>query len=472
KAKKLYVENCQFENFGGAAILNDLSCIGCKIKNNISSAYSGFDKNINEGGNGFLVIGGSGNDVSGNTITGGAQGIVTVDSTKNTQFYGNSISNIRGQHGIYAGSGNSNILFSNNTIKNTNGIGIKVQSFAQAVFGAKDAYQISIIGNSINGCQTGISVSSTSQPSSSLSVNIQANNIRNCRENIILAGNCKNSIISNNIGTLSRSGISIFFSLNIDIENNVIDSVSDSSIRIFEGCEKVKVNENKISQIQNSEPLNCGIVAVDDPYISITNNTIYCRGGRIGIFAPFSSQSDALTLDISDNKVYESGETDIRMSGIGGRFENNIFSTSLSLPGTVLGKQSNYYYSKGLPTTGSYKVGDIAENSSKEGNILLWMRKTNGTSNNLNTDWVPISGKNIYNSDDIFTSTRRARGEGNRALSFSNISSFNIDTFDYVRMHSRNNNNKSEYIQGPDTTILSRKYATGDSSLISISRKG
>lgn len=102
-----------------------------------------------------------------------------------------------------------------------------------------------------------------------------------------------------------------------------------------------------------------------------------------------------------------------------------------------------------------------------------WGISINQNINNISLTDSPVSKStyiNLYNKSSKILDNRNVWGD-NKTLTFSNTPVFQVDTFDFLRLMSRNLSNKSEYIQGPDSTLISRELF-GDSASISINSLG
>ena len=184
--------------------------------------------------------------IEGNSISKTAQGI-RIETCTDVRIAGNRIFNITGQHGMYIGSGMTNVSVVGNTINTISLIGIKVQ--AQDTIGI-DNTQVSVIGNVITapGDQgilfTNGTVGGVYKVKNSV---ISGNSIFNAGANGINLSDCTGVVVSGNvIKTTGQAGITMGYSTQLLIASNKIDSSALSGIRDATACTFVNILGNTI----------------------------------------------------------------------------------------------------------------------------------------------------------------------------------------------------------------------------------
>lgn len=198
-------------------------------------------------------------DIRGNRISKGGQGIATGDNGMDgVSIVDNRISDIKGQHGIYAGAGIDDLLISRNTIKDTRLIGIKVQNQAAV---AKDMRGVVIVGNVLKGnVGGGIQVYHTTANSvyKFKGLVVANNSIRQAGQDGLYLGTIEAGVISNNdIYDSTREGIAIAgYVDSSDIVSNVIHRTGYNGIFAY-----LLNTDSRISRNHIFEPCLLGVAA-------------------------------------------------------------------------------------------------------------------------------------------------------------------------------------------------------------------
>ena len=150
--------------------------------------------------------------VDGNSITKTGQGVRIeggATGTRDIQVVNNDIFDLGGQHGVYAGSGLSNIVISSNTIWNVPLVGIKCQSQDAA---AADNVDIAIIGNTLTTCGDQGILLANGTPGSNYKVRnatIVGNVVKSIVGSCIYLSDCNAVVVTGN--TLRNAGFSGIF---------------------------------------------------------------------------------------------------------------------------------------------------------------------------------------------------------------------------------------------------------------------
>ncbi len=188
--------------------------------------------------------------VADNTISGHAQG-VRIEGTTLTRVTGNRIFDIVGQHGIYAGSGLTQLVIADNIITNTDLCGIKVQTADAA---SVDNTGITITGNSVDDAgDQGILVCSGDNGG-------VGSRVRKCR-GVTVSGN----VVRNATG----NGIKFDNTLDATVTGNTVRSPAQGGV-VWDDCEGMVIADNLLR--------SCGRTALRDvvasSYITVRDNTV------------------------------------------------------------------------------------------------------------------------------------------------------------------------------------------------------
>ena len=224
--------------------------------------------------------------ISGNNISEVCHGF-RINTSANVRVTNNTIFDLVGQHGIYAGPGLSDLIVANNSIRNVSLIGIKVQQEA----GSDDMTNIVISNNSIDlagGDGIVLLHAIGAQP--------QTEKIRDC----IVSGNV--------IRNTTAYGIAFQNCINIEVTNNSVNTTAASGA-IFSACDHMTLSNNHF--------INIGLSGIRDQYastnFSIKDNRIHnaataaTTGDDYGIFLNTGSALQIAHNIISDgeaNMVY------------------------------------------------------------------------------------------------------------------------------------------------------------------------
>lgn len=167
--------------------------------------------------------------ISGNNISKTAQGL-RINKSTDVKITNNEIFDIDGQHGIYAGPALSGFVATNNSIRNTDLIGIKVQQEATYA----DMTNIVISNNVIDTVGgDGISILHASGSTT------QTEKIRDC----VVSGNV--------IRTATAYGIISQNCINININDNSVNDAGGSGV-IFSVCDQMTISNNHFINVDLS----------------------------------------------------------------------------------------------------------------------------------------------------------------------------------------------------------------------------
>lgn len=368
-SSRIMVENNEFTNFSCAAVFFDFAA-DCTVKNNkIIGPGTPILTPITSGACYGIVVDGDRMLVTGNIISQTAQGVATGDAKKIITISYNEIFEVVGQHGIYAGSGLTNLNIIGNDIFDIELIGIKVQNFDTP---ATHADNVIVANNTVmNTGSQGIAVLSTT-PSAVYkfrNVAVTGNTVRNAGEDgmnfgDIIAGN----ISGNSVHNAGREGITMGRLNGVKISNNTIQEAARNGIRESEACSACIVSHNTIKDCSSALAVgerNGILIQLGDSF-TIDGNIIVDTAANMqyGIFISGGVQtSDAVRFNICKG-----------MTDVGARFkspveallsiEGNYFSgtlgSSLNQPFTDQhGRHDRYFVSTAAPTTGTWELGDV-----------------------------------------------------------------------------------------------------------------
>jgi len=185
--------------------------------------------------------------ISGNTISKTAHGF-RINSCTDVRITNNEIFDIDGQHGVYAGPELIGVLIANNSIRNVDLIGIKVQQEASYA----DMVNVIVSNNMIDTAGgDGIALlhasGSTTQTEKIKDIVVSGNVIRNTVAYGIVAQNCNNANVNNN-SVYVAGGSGVIFSVcdQLTISDNHIMDVDLSGIRDQTASTNFNIKGNRI----------------------------------------------------------------------------------------------------------------------------------------------------------------------------------------------------------------------------------
>lgn len=284
-----------------------------------------------------IVMDGNRNVVHSNTISKTAQGVATGDNKSNNQICNNTIFDIVGQHGIYAGSGQTNLLIANNNINNIKLIGIKVQNYDAT---AQHADNICITGNNIasTGSQGIAVLSSTTNAIYKLrNVVVTGNTIRNAGEDgVNLTDIVVGNISGNSVYNAAREGITILKLNSVLIASNTIMATARNGIRESGACTGCSLVNNMIKDCATGGAVgerNGILLQLGDTFV-ISGNIITDSTSKMqyGIFISGGYQNSHIVMNnvcrgMSDYGARFKTPSESIMNISGNFFSGNLGST-------------------------------------------------------------------------------------------------------------------------------------------------
>lgn len=271
--------------------------------------------------------------IEGNSISKTAQGI-RLEQCRDVRVSANRVFDTVGQHGLYIGSGMTNVAITGNTVYNANLIGIKVQSQDAA---AADNVQISVVGNSITTTgDHGISLQNGT-PGSTYKIKnavVSGNTIRGCSGSAMNISDCDTLVVADNaIFAPGFSGVTLSYSSRVTVCDNTITQSGQSAIRNTFANSFVLVQDNLISNCctANAAGDEFGIFFQSGTETSIIGNLIQDSNANMqyGVYIAASNNS---TFDLIDNQVLQSTDTGLRLASTAAMrtYRGNIWNGTLA----------------------------------------------------------------------------------------------------------------------------------------------
>ena len=413
QAKGLTVENCLFKGLSHSALTctesENVKFVNNKVVGLGASNLTAVTSHSNVG----VVIDRKCNNaiVENNNITDTAMGIQTGSLCENVKLHKNEIKNITGQHAIYAGAAQTNLLIDGNQIQSTSLAGIKVQTYDVE---AKETTNVTVANNQINDVGgDGILIDNTTASPAYLSVNVNiiGNNVKNAGQDGINARYVKRGLIANNIvDTTRREGITYSGGIDVKVDNNTVSKAGNNGIIEIFASTRCIVSNNKIidPSVNNTTSQKYGIIIVSNATaLTLHNNTIVDTQSKMQ-YGIFVENGDVATMTVTSNKV--SGATDAGLRKVATTtafkyYANNVFEGRLgatigvdSVPYQI-GNTGRTFFAAAMPTSGNFLKGDYVTNNapsiSANSVVVGWLRLTNGSNHVLNTDWVAIKQSTV-----------------------------------------------------------------------------
>ena len=273
-----------------------------------------------------------------NDISGFAQGIVTGDNMTDVRILNNYIHDIPGQHGLYLETVNGGII-SGNLLRNIGLLGMKLQVGGTTV---NDVDSVNISDNVFIGLGAqGILLTNPSGGTPRLRrINVTGNVVRSTAGSGIVANNCVDLHIADNLLYDVSAGIDVSLSSGVEILDNKIIKTKEVGIRI--DSKDVIVDGNRISNPAslNTSSSEFGIhIYGTSADITVRDNKIAdsLANMRYGIYV---SAGDLPTMDFIGNRV--AGATDYGYRGLAQNarsFRGNAFQGT---SGPIITPPTNY----------------------------------------------------------------------------------------------------------------------------------
>jgi len=314
---RIHITNCFFYNFGYTPARfkaqNDCSFTFNTVEGPGSPTLTPVTSGRNYGV--LFDAGCQGVLIHGNSISKTAQG-ARVEQVRDCRITSNRFFDITGQHGVYAGSGITNLVIADNAVYNVDLIGIKVQAQDAAL---TDNINTTITGNSLYDCgDQGIMVCNGSGGATykCRGVTITGNTVRLTTGSGIVINNTVAAIAADNVLDLCGfSGVTFSEASLLKISGNLIARSGLSAMRDIIACTQVSITGNKVQDCATAAAGTDqnGIFLQGGTEYVITDNEfgdtgakmkygIYLAGGTMGSFT------------VERNKVFQATDTGLRLA--------------------------------------------------------------------------------------------------------------------------------------------------------------
>lgn len=322
-----------------------------------------------------VTAGGTGITINGNAIYETGQGLIVAQGSSSVEVVANVIRDVRVEHGMYCDTGLIGLTIAGNVVRNAYQNGIKVQHY--------DAYgvtprSIAITGNVIDTTTTGdgIIVNNSSGSIQAQGVAITGNTIRSVAQDGISARYMKaGSVVGNNIYAAGRAGIYVASNTASSIKSNTIRDTQENGVFDGGGNSGVTVSDNDIySSGLSGNDVNGASSAIllnGGDYWTVARNNVKGDNTKTQYALFVSNGALQGTSIFRDNVLQDAEEYAVRMDGTqkcaywGGNILSGLLGDSLSgIPeADQLGNFSHReFYSTAVPTTGTWKAGDVVWN--------------------------------------------------------------------------------------------------------------
>ncbi|WP_343680088.1 right-handed parallel beta-helix repeat-containing protein [Chryseobacterium arthrosphaerae] len=342
KAKKVNIEKNIFRNFTYAAVsgLRELDHFAFKF-NRVENEFTEDWAKIAPGkkDNAGIAVGGKNIVVFQNYFQNSSQGILIAENSEFVTISDNDIDNTILEHGMYLDAGISNLTVLGNRVRNTKGIGIKLQNYDQLDYPDYICHNIVISNNIVENAGTvtdengtpsgytaaagdGIMINNTNNEAPYLlvakNVVVTGNIVRNAKQHGINIRHIEGGVISNNmINNTEYTGIYISHSKETNVSHNVIKETKENGILIESNNNLLNVSFNILESpgtknISNEDRIS-GIKLVESANyeISVKHNKI--RGHNDMTWGIFSEGGAGQpTHEIESNVVLNPRYTDYR----------------------------------------------------------------------------------------------------------------------------------------------------------------
>lgn len=340
--KKLTIEKNIFRNFTYSAVsgLRDVDHVTFKF-NRVENSFTEDWAKIAPGkkDNAGIAIGGRNIVVFQNYFKNSSQGILIAENSEFVTISDNDIDNTILEHGMYLDAGISNLTVLGNRVRNTKGIGIKLQNYDQVKYPHYVSQNIVISNNIVENAGTlideteavtgyvaaggdGIMINNTNAEAPFLlvakNVVVTGNVVRNIKQHGINIRHVEGCVVSNNIiNDVDQTGIYITYAKGADVSHNVVKTTKENGILIESDNNLLNVCfniiENPGTKNTDKEDRLSGIKLVETRNfdISIKHNKI--KGNNNMTWGIFSEGGDGQpTHEIESNVVLNAKYIDYR----------------------------------------------------------------------------------------------------------------------------------------------------------------
>ncbi|WP_250253872.1 right-handed parallel beta-helix repeat-containing protein [Chryseobacterium sp. Marseille-Q3244] len=345
--QNINIEKNLFKNFTYAGVsglrnMVNLTFKQNRVENEFTEAWAkiGTGKKDNAG----IAVGGKNISVVQNYFENSSQGMIIAENSKFVMISDNDIENTILEHGMYLDAGISNMTVLGNRVRNTKGIGIKVQNYDQEKYPDYVCHNIVISNNIVDNAGTvidealvatldplkdyipaggdGILINNTNKvaPYKLIASNVvvTGNVVRNAKQHGINIRHVEGGVISNNvISDIGNVGLYVSHAKGVDVSHNNVQTSGENGILIESNNNLLNVSfnivENPGIKNQGNEGRLAGIKLVEgnNYEIAIRHNKI--RGNGMMTWGIFSEGGVGQpTHEIENNVVLNSKYIDYR----------------------------------------------------------------------------------------------------------------------------------------------------------------
>lgn len=343
-AENIVIEENIFKNFtyAGVSGLRDMKHFVFK-NNRVENTFTADWAKIGEGkkDNAGIAVGGKNIKVFQNYFQNSSQGIIIAENSEFVTISDNDLDNTILEHGMYLDAGLSNATILGNRVRNTKGVGIKLQNYDQIKYPDYACHNIVISNNVIENTGTlideslnpktvpyvpaagdGILINNTNKEAPykliAKNVVVTGNVVRNAKQHGVNIRHVEGGVIANNvINNIDYAGIYVSHVKGVDVSHNNIQTTKENGILIESNNNLLNVSFNIVENpgIKNTgnEGRLAGIKLVEgnNYEIAIRHNKIRGNGNMTwGLFSEGGSGQP--THEVENNVVLNSKYIDYR----------------------------------------------------------------------------------------------------------------------------------------------------------------
>ncbi|ALR30598.1 hypothetical protein ATE47_08700 [Chryseobacterium sp. IHB B 17019] len=326
----LTIENNTFKNFTYSAVsgLREVDNVIFKFNTVRNSFDSTWAENTSESVTGRkdntgITIGGKNITIFKNNFMNSSQGIIIAEESEFVSIINNDIENTILEHGMYLDAGISNLTVSENRIRNTKKVGIKLQNRDGSDTISYVCKNVLISNNIIDNTAAGgdgiLIINTTTGILTTKNLVVMGNVVKNAGQHGINLRNIDGAVVTNNIlNDIEYSGIYISHTKSANISHNNIRSTKENGIFIESGNDLLNISFNNIENpgMKNigNEGLLTGIIITEtnNTEIAVKHNKITSDNGfmRWGVFV--EGGDGQITYEIENNTVLNAQYIDFR----------------------------------------------------------------------------------------------------------------------------------------------------------------
>ncbi|MBV8327981.1 right-handed parallel beta-helix repeat-containing protein [Chryseobacterium sp.] len=346
-AQNIRIEKNLFKNFTYAGVsglrnMVDLTFKQNRVENEFTEDWAkiGLGKKDNAG----IAVGGKNINVVQNYFKNSSQGLIIAENSAFVTISDNDIENTILEHGMYLDAGISNMTVLGNRVRNTKGIGIKLQNYDQEDYPNYVCHNIVISNNIVDNAGTvidealvgtldpkkdyipaagdGILINNTNKEAPyqliARNVVVTGNVVRNAKQHGINIRHVEGGVISNNvINDIGNVGLYVSHAKGVDVSHNNVQTSGENGILIESNNNLLNVSFNIVENPGTKNAANEGrlagikLVEGNNNEIAIRHNKI--RGNGMMTWGIFSEGgAGQSTQEIENNVILNSKYSDCR----------------------------------------------------------------------------------------------------------------------------------------------------------------